>query len=67
MAAGTLRDKARGRPAEPFATENARLRQENARLRRELEKTQMIVDAQKKLAQVLDLMGNDAAEESENA
>jgi len=67
IAAGTLGDKLRGRPAEPLAAENARLRQENERLRRELEKTQLIVDAQKKLAQVLDMMGHDEAERSESA
>jgi len=58
LAAGTLGDKRRGRPAEPLAAENAQLRQENERLRRELEKTQLIVEAQKKLAQVLNLMDN---------
>jgi transposase-like protein len=44
---GTLVDRPRGRPAEPLAAENARLRRENERLRRELEKTQLIMDAQK--------------------
>lgn len=47
LAAGTLGEKRRGRPAEPLAAENAQLRRENERLRRELEKTQLIVDAQK--------------------
>jgi transposase len=47
LAAGTLGDQRRGRPAEPLAAENAQLRRENVRLRRELEKTQLIVDAQK--------------------
>jgi transposase-like protein len=59
---GTLVDKPRGRPAEPLAAENARLRRENERLRRELEKAQLIMDAQKKLAQVLGLMANDETE-----
>ncbi len=67
LAEGTVSDKPRGRPAEPLATENARLRQENERLRRELQKTQLIVDAQKKLAQVLDLIGNDETERNEPA
>lgn len=62
IAAGTLGKQQRGRPAEPLAAENAQLRQENARLRRELEKTQLIVEAQKKLAQVLNLMGDDPTE-----
>jgi transposase-like protein len=59
---GTLMEKPRGRPAEPLAAENARLRRENDRLRRELEKAQLIMDAQKKLAQVLGLMANDETE-----
>ena len=59
IAAGTMGKQRRGRPAEPLAAENAQLRQENARLRRELEKTQLIVEAQKKLAQVLNLMNED--------
>jgi len=62
----TLGDRRRGRPAEPLAVENAQLRRENARLRRELEKTQLIVDAQKKLAEVLGLMGENEAERNEN-
>jgi transposase len=66
LAAGTLHEKRRGRPAEPLAAENAQLRRENARLRRELEKTQLIVDAQKKLAEVLGLMGENEAEGNEN-
>lgn len=65
MAAGTLGQQQRGRPAEPLAAENAQLRQENARLRRELEKTQLIVEAQKKLAQVLSLMSDDETPGSE--
>jgi transposase-like protein len=59
---GTLVDQPRGRPAEPLAAENARLRRENERLRRELEKAQLIMDAPKKLAQVLGLMVNDETE-----
>jgi transposase-like protein len=66
LAAGTLGDPRRGRPAEPLVAENAQLRRENARLRRELEKTQLIVDAQKKLAQVLGLMSEHEAERNEN-
>ena len=62
LAAGTLGEKRRGRPAEPLAAENAQLRRENERLRRELEKTQLIVDAQKKLAQVLNLMDDNPTE-----
>jgi transposase-like protein len=46
-AEGTPVDQPRGRPAEPLAAKNARLRRENERLRRELEKAQLIMDAQK--------------------
>ena len=67
IAAGTLGQQQRGRPAAPLAAENARLRQENARLRRELEKTRLIVEAQKKLAQVLHLMGDDETAGSDPA
>jgi transposase len=66
LAAGTLGEKRRGRPAEPLAAENAQLRRENERLRRELEKTQLIVDAQKKLAQVLGLMNEDEVKRSDS-
>lgn len=66
LAAGTLGEKRRGRPAKPLAAENAQLRRENERLRRELEKTQLIVDAQKKLAEVLGLMGEHEAERNEH-
>ncbi len=59
---GTLVEKPRGRPAEPLAAENARLRRENERLRRELEKAQLIMEAQKKLAQVLGLMADNESE-----
>ena len=67
IAAGTLGQQQRGRPAAPLAAENARLRQENARLRRELEKTRLIVEEQKKLAQVLHLMGDDETAGSDPA
>lgn len=67
LAAGTLGEKRRGRPAEPLAAENAQLRQENDRLRRELEKTQLIVDAQKKLAEVLGLVNENAVKRSDSA
>jgi transposase len=67
LAAGTLGEKRRGRPMEPLAAENAQLRQENERLRRELEKTQLIVDAQKKLAEVLGLMNENEVQWSDNA
>lgn len=67
IAAGTLGQQRRGRPAEPLAAENAQLREENDRLRRELEKTQLIVEAQKKLAQVLNLMDTGSTERNGRA
>lgn len=67
LAAGTLGEKRRGRPAEPLAAENAQLRQENERLRRELEKTQLIVDAPKKLSEVLGLMNEHEVKRSDSA
>lgn len=67
IAEGTLSNKPRGYPPNPLAAENARLKQENERLRRELEKAQLIMDAQKKLAQVLGLMAHDETQPSESA
>lgn len=54
--AGTLKALAKkrgrkGKSAEQL--ENERLRKENARLQRELEKAQILIDAQKKLAEIL--------------
>ncbi len=67
LAAGILGKQQRGRPAEPLVAENVQLRQENARLRRELEKTQLIVETQKKLAQVLNLINEDEMRENDSA
>ncbi|MBN1427296.1 MAG: transposase [Anaerolineae bacterium] len=67
MSEGRLNDKPRGYPPNPLAAENTRLKQENKRLRRELEKAQLIMDAQKKLAQVLGLMASDDPQPSESA
>jgi transposase len=53
--AGELGSKKRGRKADPAAAEIAELKTENARLKRELEKANLIVEAQKKLAEVLGL------------
>jgi transposase-like protein len=47
--------KKRGRKADPKAAEIARLREENEQLSRELEKAGLIIDVQKKLAEVLGL------------
>jgi len=49
-----LAPKKRGRKGrDPAAAELARLRRENERLRAELEKAEIIIDVQKKLAQLL--------------
>jgi transposase-like protein len=53
-AAGTLRDKPRGPRPNPAATEVKRLERENARLQRKLERAEAIIEAQKKLARLLE-------------
>jgi transposase-like protein len=53
--AGTLDGKKRGRKADAEAAEVAELKAENERLRRELEQARLIVDTQKKLAEVFGL------------
>ena len=56
--------KRRGRKGNPEAAEAAKLRRENERLRRQLEQAELIIAAQKKLAQALEQtlsQGNDAA------
>ena len=45
----------RGRKPDPQAAELARLQRENAQLRRRLEQAELIVDVQKKVAQMLGL------------
>jgi transposase-like protein len=52
--AGSLRDKPRGPCANPTAAEVKRLERENARLQRKLEQAQAIIEAQKKLARLLE-------------
>jgi len=52
-AAGTL-DKKRGPIANPKRAEMRRLEAENARLKRQLERAELIIDAQKKLARLLE-------------
>ena len=53
--AGELADKRRGRKGDPAAAELQRLKRENERLRQELEKSQLVIEVQKKLSQVLGL------------
>jgi transposase-like protein len=52
-AEGTL-DKKRGPVANPNRVEMRRLEAENARLKRQLERAELIIDAQKKLARLLE-------------
>jgi transposase len=52
--AGTLNNKARGPRANPNAAEVKRLECENARLQRKLEQAEAIIEAQKKLARLLE-------------
>src|SRR4051812_34570009 len=51
---GRLTDKHRGPQANPNLPEVRRLEAENARLKRKLEQAEAIIDAQKKLAQLLE-------------
>jgi transposase-like protein len=53
-AEGRLMDKRRGPQANPNLSEVRRLEAENARLKRKLEQAEAIIDAQKKLAQLLE-------------
>lgn len=50
-----LKPQKRGRKANPEAEELHRLRRENARLTRQLEKAELIIEAQKKLSALLGL------------
>jgi len=50
-----LTPQKRGRKPDPQATELARLQRENAHLRRRLEQAELIIDVQKKVAQMLGL------------
>jgi transposase len=51
---GTLSNKARGPRANPTAAEVKRLERENARLQRKLAQAEAIIEAQKKLARLLE-------------
>ena len=53
--AGQLGPQRRGRKADPQAAELARLQRENQRLKAQLERAELIIDAQKKLCQLLNL------------
>ncbi len=53
-ASGSLSDKPRGPRANPNRAEVKRLGRENARLQRKLEQAEAIIEAQKKLARLLE-------------
>ena len=50
-----LAPQKRGRKVDETAAENSRLRQENERLERQLTQAELIIDAQKKLSEILGL------------
>lgn len=52
---GQLEPRKRGRQADPQAAELRRLQRENERLKAQLERAELIIDAQKKLCQLLNL------------
>ena len=52
---GQLEPQKRGRQADPEAAEVRRLQRENERLKVQLERAELIIDAQKKLCQLLNL------------
>ena len=55
LRAGQLEPRRRGRKANPQATEVARLERANARLQVQLERAELVIDAQKKLCQLFNL------------
>ena len=54
---GQLKPHRRGRKVNPKAAELARLQRENQRLKAQLERAELIIEAQKKLCQLLNLPG----------
>jgi transposase len=58
-ATGSLGDKRRGPRANPTGAEVKRLEGENARLQRKLEQAEAIIEAQKKLARLLESQQED--------
>jgi transposase-like protein len=57
--------KKRGRKPDPQAAELARLQRENAQLRRRLEQAELIIDVQKKVAQMLGLTPAECEQDAE--
>jgi len=60
-----LTPQKRGRKPDPQATELARLQRENAQLRRRLEQAELIIDVQKKVAQMLGLNPDESEKDAE--
>ena len=60
-----LAPQKRGRKPDPQAAELARLQRENAQLRRRLEQAELIIDVQKKVAQMLGLTPDEIEKDAE--
>jgi len=60
-----LAPQKRGRKPDPQAAEVARLQRENAQLRRRLEQAELIIDVQKKVAQMLGLTPDEIEKDAE--
>ena len=60
-----LTPQKRGRKPDPQAAELARLQRENAQLRRRLEQAELIIDVQKKVAQMLGLNPDEIEKDAE--
>ncbi len=60
-----LTPQKRGRKPDPQAAELARLQRENAQLRRRLEQAELIIDVQKKVAQMLGLTPAEREQDAE--
>ena len=60
-----LTPQKRGRKPDPQAAELAQLRRENAQLRRRLEQAELIIDVQKKVAQMLGLTPGETDKDAE--
>ncbi len=58
-ARGELAGRRRGPTPNPAASEAARLAKENAKLRRQLEQAEAIIEAQKKLTRLLEILNED--------
>jgi transposase-like protein len=61
-----LGSKKRGAKADPQAKENARLRRENERLKKRWEQAELIIEAQKKISQILGIETTETETEKTN-